>query len=124
MRLASPIPGSAPGTSAKGIGFIVLAALLITLNDGVMKWTGGSYPPGEIMVLRGAFMLLPIAFIVWREGGWPALRVKNKRVQTVRAALAVGATYCFVFSLRAMPLADALAIMLAAPLFMTALAPA
>jgi drug/metabolite transporter (DMT)-like permease len=112
------------GTAVRGIGFTVLAALLITLNDGVMKWASGSYPPGEIMVLRGIFMLLPLSFIVWREGGWAALRVKNKRIQALRAALAVGATYCFVFALRAMHLADALAVMLAAPLFMTALAPA
>lgn len=114
------VPGN---TSVRGIGFIVLSALLITMNDGVMKWTGGSYPPGEIMVMRGAFMMLPVGFIVWREGGWPALRMKNKRFQAARAALAVGATYCFVFSLRYMPLADALAIMLTSPLFMTSLAP-
>ena len=57
-----------------------------------------------------------------RSGGPAALRLRNPRGPLLRAALVVSATFLFVTGLRAMPLADAIAVTFAGPLFLTVLA--
>lgn len=109
-------------TSLRGIAYVVLAVALITINDTVMKAMAAGYPVGEIMFIRGIFMFIPISVLAWRAGGLPALRVRNVPVQVFRGLLAVGSTYLFVSALGDMQLADAVAITLAMPLFVTALA--
>ena len=66
--------------------------------------------------------MILVALIAWRSGGWGTLRVVNLREQLARACLMALATFLFVTSLSLMPLADAVAIAFAAPLFVTALA--
>lgn len=113
---------SSSHTSLRGIAYVVLAVALITINDTVMKAMTAGYPVGEIMFLRGIFMFIPITVLAWRAGGFPALRVRNVPVQIFRGLLAIGSTYLFVSALGDMQLADAVAITLAMPLFVTALA--
>ena len=68
-------------------------------------------------------MLGPIAFFIWRAGGTSALKVTNYKGQTLRAGLVCLSSFLFVGALSLMPLADAIAITFAGPLFVTALAP-
>jgi len=76
------------------------------------------------MTLRGLFVLFPIAYLVWRKGGLSSLRVGNVKGQGFRAALVVAATFLFVTGLEFLPLADAVSITFAGPLFLTAMAAA
>ena len=111
-----------PITSLRGIAYVVLAVALITLNDAVMKAMTVGYPVGEIMFMRGVFMFMPIGVLAWRAGGFAALGVRNVPVQVFRGLLAIGSTYFFVSALGHMQLADAVAITMAMPLFVTAFA--
>jgi len=95
---------------------------VITLNDAVMKMMTVGFPVGEILFIRGVFVIIPIAFLAWRFGGVTQLKVRNIRTQAIRAALTVLSTYLFITSLRYLDLADAVAIGFTGPLFLTALA--
>jgi drug/metabolite transporter (DMT)-like permease len=106
----------------RGILFMVLGGALLTLNDAIMKGLTGGYPIGEIMTFRGLFVLIPIMLFLKPAGGLQALAIHNRKGQFIRAVLVVGSTFCFVTGLSLLPLADAIALTFAGPLFMTALA--
>ena len=111
---------SAPG---KGIACMLAGGLLLTINDAIQKSMTADFPTGELLAMRAVFMLPPIAFLVWHAGGLAALKVTNHRGQALRAVLVCLSSFLFVGALSVMPLADAIAITFAGPLFVTALAP-
>jgi drug/metabolite transporter (DMT)-like permease len=106
----------------KGIACMIVAGLALTLNDGALKWLAGDYPVGQIMFYRGLFVFLPVIFLTWRAGGLPSLRMVSPLAHLLRAGLVVAGTFLFITGLRFLPLADAIAITFAGPLFLTALA--
>lgn len=112
-----------PSDSLKGIACMIAGTAFLTLNDGVMKWMTASYPIGEIIFIRSLFVLIPVALLAWRAGGLEALRVQNIRGQAVRTVLSIVSMVCFVTGLRLLPLAEAIALTFASPLFVTILAP-
>jgi drug/metabolite transporter (DMT)-like permease len=101
---------------------MIVAGLLLTVNDGILKWLTGGYPIGQLMFLRGLFVFLPISFFIWWAGGIHHMRIVNLKGQFYRAVLVVIGTFCFVTGLAYLPLADAIAITFAGPLFVTAMA--
>lgn len=107
----------------KGIICMIVAGAFLTANDAVLKWLVGDYSVGQIMFLRGLFAFVPLALLVWRAGGIETLRVYSWRGHALRAVLVITGTFLFVTGLRYLPLADAIAIAFAGPLFITALAP-
>ena len=69
----------------RGVVLMTVGCVLITVNDMVMKMLSGSYPPGETIFVRGVFVSIPIAVLVYRGGGLHTLRVTNVRGQLLRA---------------------------------------
>jgi drug/metabolite transporter (DMT)-like permease len=121
--MAPPTPVSSSSAPMKGVLYMIVGSALLTANDTVLKWLSGSYPVGQLMCLRGIFVYIPIAYFVWKAGGVSALRISKIRGQGLRAALVVCGTFMFVTGLFYLPIADAIAISFAGPLFVTALAP-
>lgn len=113
----------ADASPGKGIACMVLGGLLLTVNDAIQKWMTADFPTGQLLAMRAVFMLVPIAFLIWHAGGLPALKITNYRGQALRAVLVCLSSFLFVGALSVMPLADAIAITFAGPLFVTALAP-
>jgi len=114
------------GTSlspGRGITYTILGGALLTTNDAVLKWLTSDYPVGQLMFIRGLFVFLPVMLIVWRAGGFGLIRVNSFRDQSLRAGFAFIGGFCFITGISFLPLADALAITFAGPLFVTALAP-
>ena len=109
--------------SLKGIACMIGGTAFLTLNDGVMKWMTAVYPIGEIIFIRSLFVLIPVALLAWRAGGLAALRVHNVRGQAVRTLLSIASMAFFVTGLSLLPLAEAIALTFASPLFVTMLAP-
>ena len=106
----------------RGIACTIAACILVTSNDAIIKWLSDEIPIGQIIAIRGVFMLAPVAFLVWRLGGRKALRVRDHRGQAFRIAFFVAGTFLFLNGLGRLPLADATAIIFAEPLFVTLLA--
>lgn len=109
---------------ARGIALMVAGSALLTLNDAIAKWLSATYPVGQILTLRGIFFLVPVMVLIWHGGGARTLRIHSVRGQAFRALLFVVASALFVISVGLMPLPTVIALTFAAPLFITALAPA
>ncbi len=103
---------------------MIAGGALLTVNDAVMKWLTGDYATGQIMFIRGLFAFIPILFFIRQAGGFRRLHIYSYTGQAARAVLVVAGTFCFVSGLSYLPLADAIAITFAGPLFVTALAAA
>jgi len=110
---------SAPG---KAIICMLLGTAVLTGNDAVLKWLTGGYSVGQIMFCRGIFIGIPLTILIWRFGGVAALTPQHPKGQFLRAGLVIVGTFLFVTGLRYLPLADAVAIAFAGPLFITAMA--
>ena len=123
MRTLGPGPVTALPDPFKGIACMVGAGGFLTVSDAVVKWLTQSYPVGQILFMRGCFIFVTIGFLLWRFGGLRALRVRDLRGQFGRGILTVLATSLFVFSLKFLPLADAIVIGFVGPIFVTAMAP-
>jgi len=121
---ADPMSVDVPvqGTALRGILLLVSGSALLTVSDATTKWLTSGYPVGQIMAIRALFTMIPIMVIVWHAGGFISLRIKNLRLQSIRAACAVGSSFLFIGGLVYLPLADCVAIAFSGPLFVTALA--
>jgi drug/metabolite transporter (DMT)-like permease len=102
---------------------MIAGGFLLTINDAIQKWMTDDFPTGQLLSMRGLFVLLPIGVLVWRAGGMSALRINRYRGQSIRVGLVCLSSLLFLTSLSLMPLADAIALTFAGPLFITALAP-
>lgn len=104
-------------SAAAGIAFIVVGVLLFSLHNALGKWLSADFSPWQIMFFRGLFGFLPFAawVLITRQGG--LLRSGQPLVQLLRALFGFSANLFFIFSYREMPLADAVAIGYAAPIF-------
>jgi len=115
--------GTAGGAERPGLGITsaVLAVFLFSTADATAKWLGQTYEPLQIVFLRYAFGLIPVAIMVWRLGGLAALRTERPLAHLLRAMLIFCALLALFTGLRRMPLAEAISIAFTAPLFITAL---
>lgn len=107
----------------RGIACMIAGGFLLTINDALQKWMTADFPTGQLLSMRGLFVLVPIGVLVWRAGGVSVLRIANMRGQAARAGLVCVSSLLFLTALSLMPLADAIALTFAGPLFVTALAP-
>lgn len=52
----------------KGIGFLALALLILSLQGVAVKWIGGDYSVMEIVLFR-SFVALPATLVLYRYEG-------------------------------------------------------
>ncbi|MCB2106145.1 MAG: DMT family transporter [Rhodobacteraceae bacterium] len=125
QRLPQFPPMSVQFSSAdnKPLGIILMlaGALTLVITDVAGKWVVQNYHVAQLNFVRGIFATLILAPIVLREGGLSSLRTARPAAHFARSIVLVAIAYAWFFSLKFMPLADAGAIILCAPLFITAL---
>jgi len=116
-----PQAGPPSGRPLKAIGFMLTAVAAFSGMDALLKVLSQHYPPLEVVTLRGAssipFMLLPL-IVMGRLGDLKPVRIG---MHLMRGVLMLLVLIAFVYAVRALSLADAYAIFLAAPLIVTAL---
>lgn len=117
---AAAAPGSADAP-LKGILLLVFAASLLGFQDVVIRWLSGDYPVHQIVFVRSWIAIVPILFILGRDGGLPRLRTRRWPWHLLRGACAFGAYTSYYLAIAALPLAEAVAITFSAPLVVTAL---
>lgn len=110
------------GTQLRSIALIVIASGLLTVNDAMVKWLTQSYSVGQVMTLRGVFVIAIVVLWAMARRRTGQLRVSNWRLQLTRGSLMAISTFLFVTALALMPIADAIAIAFAGPVIATALA--
>jgi drug/metabolite transporter (DMT)-like permease len=104
-----------------GVLLMSLAAFLWVLHDAISKWLMQDYSIYQVLLLRTVFSLLPILIVLRREGGTARLRHARVWVCLGRGCLAVACFSLFLAALPLMPLTDIFAIVMSAPLLISAL---
>lgn len=104
-----------------GIVLMLLGMLVMSLTDALGKWVVQDYHVAQLNFMRGFFALLVLGPTILSEGGVKALKTSRPWAHLARAILLASLAFAWFFGLTTLPLAEATAIGLCAPLFMTAL---
>jgi drug/metabolite transporter (DMT)-like permease len=104
-----------------GILYMVASVFLFSIQNAIGKWLAQSYPIPMLVFFRSAVALLPSYLLVMRAGGPAVLRTRRLGAQFSRAMIFGGSNVASFIAYHLLPLADAVALTFAAPLFLTAL---
>ena len=105
----------------QGVGFLVLALLIFSLQDIAVKWIGGDYPVLEIVIFRSVLALPLTLLFVRLEGGHGLPTTRRPTLEYVRGGFYFLSYTTHFMGLAALPLADIAAIKFSAPLMITIL---
>lgn len=100
---------------------MIVAALLLTLNDATSKYLTESYSVWQVIAARQFFSLCVIIAYIRMVAGWQALIVNDRLGMVLRAAFFVSTTGFIVTSFSLLPLALVTAIAFSSPIFVVAL---
>jgi drug/metabolite transporter (DMT)-like permease len=100
---------------------MMMSILLFSFMDASVKWLGAIYPTAQIMFFRCAVALVPVLIIIAMRGGPGILRTQQRKLHLLRSVMGIGAMGFAFYAFSLMPLAEAVAVLHTAPLFMTAL---
>jgi len=104
-----------------GILYMLASVFLFSIQNAIGKWLAQTYPIPMLVFFRSAVALLPSFILVYRAGGFGVMRTTRLGAQFGRAAIWGGSNVASFFAYHLLPLADAVALTFAAPLFLTAL---
>jgi S-adenosylmethionine uptake transporter len=104
-----------------GMACMIGGTFVLTCHDSLAKWMTGSYTVAEVMFYRSVFALVILALALLYEGGPTAFVPRSPKANLLRAVLATLTSFLVVAAYAVLPLADALAIVFASPIFLTAL---
>jgi drug/metabolite transporter (DMT)-like permease len=104
-----------------GIGLMLLATFMFSLNDALGKWLVATYSVPQILFLRAVAALLLLAPFIVRAGLGAFRKAPQPGLQVLRAILATAEVSCFYLAVRYLPLADAMTFYLAGPIYVTAM---
>ena len=120
--MTSPGAGIARADNIRlGILYMLASVFLFSIQNAIGKWLAQTYPVPMLVFFRSAVALLPSFLLVMRAGGLRVMRTNRLGAQFGRAAIWGGSNVASFFAYHLMPLADAVALTFAAPLFLTAL---
>jgi len=108
---------------APAVACMLAGTAVLVLNDAIVKALTAGYPTGQILFVRGLFVLPWIVLLALRSGGLASLMVRSVAGQALRGACVIASAFLFVTGLRHLTLTDAIAVAFTGPLFITALAP-
>jgi drug/metabolite transporter (DMT)-like permease len=104
----------------RGVIAMIGAMTCFVINDAFVKYASESLPGGQIIVIRGlfaiAFLLAAACWMGLVSGPGARLREITHRPVVIRSLLDAVATFTFLTALFHLPLANATAINMAAPL--------
>ncbi|HEV8630054.1 MAG TPA: DMT family transporter [Thermoanaerobaculia bacterium] len=115
------MPTSQRRHNLAAILWMLVAVGALSLMDGAMKWLSPHYPPLEVAALRGAASLPIVLAWIGFAGGFRQVLSRRWLLHLVRGVLSVAMLGCFIFAVRALPLASAYSIFFVSPLLITAL---
>lgn len=112
------------GPDTRRLGILIGAAgmLVFALNDVLGKWLVATYPPAQVVLLRGAAALGLLAILMIRSRT-PLFPVERPGLQALRAFASSFEVVAFYAAVVTLPLADVMTYWLAAPIYVAALSP-
>ncbi|MCB1739670.1 MAG: DMT family transporter, partial [Gammaproteobacteria bacterium] len=104
-----------------GIGCVLGAVFLFSLQDALIKALSGDYALHEVILARASVAALVLLVVARTEGVRCVLCTARPLLNILRGLFIVVTNMCFFLALASMPLADAVALFFVAPLFITLL---
>jgi drug/metabolite transporter (DMT)-like permease len=105
--------------NVKGVSFLVLSLLIISLQNITVKWIGGDYSVLEIVTFR-SLVALPCTLLFFRYEGKRGLPTTQQyKLEYLRGGFLFLSYTTFMMGLAALPLADIEAIRFSGPLMIT-----
>ena len=101
-----------------GVNFL-LSVLLFSLMEILVKFLSEDYPTGQIVFARGFFGLIPIFLIMPKKNFINNFKTKKIKLHFLRALTGSFALISIFLGIKYLPLADAISITFAAPIFAT-----
>jgi drug/metabolite transporter (DMT)-like permease len=106
-------------SNVKGVSFLVLAALIFSLQNIAVKWIGGDYSVLEIVTFR-SLIALPFTLLFYRYEGKRGLPTTQRhKLEYVRGVFLFLSYTTHFMGLAALPLADVESIRYSGPLMIT-----
>jgi S-adenosylmethionine uptake transporter len=105
-----------------GVLFMCVGVFAFTFQDLIIKGISSTFPAHEIVFIRSFFAVPFSLLIAWFETGLHRLNTPRIGAHVLRGAVFFLAYTLYYLGIAALPLAMAVAISFAAPLFITALA--
>ena len=106
---------------ATGIGLMLAACFMFSLNDAMGKWLLTTYSVGELLLIRSMAALVMLAPLLYREGWQPFRTAPRPGLQVLRIVLSSCEVGLFFWAVTYLPLADVVTFYLAGPIFVTML---
>jgi drug/metabolite transporter (DMT)-like permease len=103
----------------RAVLYMTAAVAFQTVLDASVKWLTDGYTVPQIAFIRYLMSLAVAVLIAGRMGGLATLKTRRPLGHALRSLLNLATMLTFFYALRLLPLADAIAITFAAPLFMT-----
>lgn len=122
LLLATPfgLPNVSMSPNTKGAVLMMASMAAYTINDALIKFTGGALPLFQLLTLRGAMTLALVMVGVWRMGAFDfRMSRRDGWLLAIRSLTEIAATYCFITALLNMPLANISAVLQMLPLTVT-----
>ena len=118
--------GSSPGAAREprillGIGFMLLAASILPVMNGLVQWLSQRYPSEQIIWARITGQLLVMLALMLPRAGLGVFATRRPGLQATRSLLQVSATALYFVAVATVPLAKATTIGFLTP-FVVALA--
>ena len=104
-----------------GIAFCLVALLAFAVQDSIVKSLSARYPVLQVLGLRSILVLIVLILVGLYVHGTGILKTSQPKPMLVRGALAFLAFTTYYLALSRIPLADAAAVYMTAPLFVTML---
>ncbi|PQA77317.1 EamA family transporter [Rhodoferax sp. TS-BS-61-7] len=101
---------------------MLLAVMLFSAMDTIIKALSAHYPPLQIAAMRGALTLPLIALWIQWRGSWAAVWQARWPLHLLRGGLVIAMLVLFTYGVRGLPLTHAYTLMFFAPLLITVLA--
>lgn len=120
--MSIPAAASAGATSTlRGIGNIALAVALFATMDALVKHLAATYPILQLVFFRSFFAFAPLSILILRSGGIGALATARPLGHVLRSLTGLVSMALFFLAFALLPLAEAIALSFAGPLFLTVL---
>jgi len=105
----------------RGIFFLLLALLIFTVQDAIVKYLTERHEVLQILTWRTLIVVCILGCIAKYKLGWRFLKTDRRALMLLRGFFAFAAFTNYYFALSYLPLADAATVYMTAPLFVTAL---
>jgi drug/metabolite transporter (DMT)-like permease len=95
---------------------------IFSVQDIIIRLVSAELPAHEFILIRTAFSFVPLAVLVHLEGGFGVLRVHRPGLHLLRGVILLASYTCWYLAIASLPIAEAVAIYMSTPLWITALA--